>query len=70
VRTLLRRSILAWLAAPAAVGLLTFLARQAGANAAAIGVLYLALVVTLAAWDGWLVAVAATVCLDLFFIPE
>jgi two-component system sensor histidine kinase KdpD len=85
--------MLAWLAAPAAVGLLTFFARQVGANATAAGVLYLVLVLALAGWGGWpagvgggvppprgrvdffitpagvVASIAATVCLDVFFIP-
>jgi two-component system, OmpR family, sensor histidine kinase KdpD len=73
MRNLLRRAMVAWLAAPAAVGLLTLSARQVGANATAVGVLYLVLVLALAAWGGWpagvLASVAATICLDVFFIP-
>jgi two-component system sensor histidine kinase KdpD len=68
-----RRAVTAWLAAPVAVGLLTLLARLAGANATAAGVLYLVVVVGVAAWGGWQAGVVAsllaTVCLDLFFIP-
>jgi two-component system sensor histidine kinase KdpD len=60
-------------AALPAVLLVTWGARVAGANATAAGVLFLVLVVGLAAWGGWpagvVASVAATVCLDLFFIP-
>ena len=60
-------------AALPAVLLVTWGARAAGANATAAGVLFLVLVVGLAAWGGWpagvVASVAATVCLDIFFIP-
>lgn len=60
-------------AAVPAVLLITWGAREAGGNAAAVGVLYLILVLGLTAWGGWLAgvvaSVAATACLDLFFIP-
>jgi two-component system sensor histidine kinase KdpD len=70
---LLRRALVAWLAAPVAVGLLTLLAREVGTNATTAGVLYLVLVVGLSAWGSWpagvVASVAATVCLDIFFLP-
>ena len=62
-----------WLAGPAAVALLTLFARQVGANATAAGVLYLVLVLAMTGWGGWpagvMASIAATVCLDVFFIP-
>jgi len=67
------RPAAAGLASPLAVGLLTALARQGGANATTAGFLYLVLVLGLAAWGGWpaglVAAVAATVCFNYFFLP-
>ena len=62
-----------WLVGPLAAGLVTVLARQAGANAPTAGFLYLVLVLGIATWRGWLAgavaSVAATVCYNYFFLP-
>jgi two-component system sensor histidine kinase KdpD len=64
---------IAWLASPVAVGLLTVLARQAGANAPTAGFLYLVLVLGLATWGGWRAGVVASLlatgCYNYFFLP-
>jgi two-component system sensor histidine kinase KdpD len=63
----------AWIAPPFAVGLLTFLAHQAGANASTAGFFYLVLVLVLSTWRGWIAGVVssilATVCFNYFFLP-
>src|SRR5262245_37100880 len=63
----------AWVALPAAVGLVTFSALRLGANPATAGFLYLLAVLGLAAWGGGAVgtvaAVAATVAFNYFFLP-
>jgi two-component system sensor histidine kinase KdpD len=72
-RSRLGKAVADWLVAPLAVGLVTVLARQAGANAPTAGFLYLVLVLGLATWRGWLAgavaSVAATVGYNYFFLP-
>lgn len=72
-RSRLWRAVTAWLVAPLAVGLVTVLARLAGANAPTAGFVYLVLVLVLATWGGWLAgavaSVAATVGYNYFFLP-
>lgn len=67
------RSLLPWLAVPAAVALVTVVGRGAGANAATIGFFYLGAVLALATWGGWAVgavaSAAAMLCFNFFFLP-
>ena len=62
-----------WAAAPAALGLVTWAGRAAGANPTTIGFLYLVVVLGLATWGGWAVGAASSVlamlCFNFFFLP-
>jgi len=62
-----------WAAVPLAVGGVTLASRAAGANEIAAGFLLLVAVLGLATWGGWAVgaaaSLAATLCLNYFFIP-
>ena len=62
-----------WAAVPAAVSGVTLLCRAAGANEITAGFLLLLAVLGLATWGGWAVgaaaSVAATFCLNFFFLP-
>lgn len=61
-----------WAAVPLAVGGVTLAGRAAGANAITAGFLLLVAVLGLATWGGWAVgaaaSVAATLCLNFFFL--
>jgi two-component system sensor histidine kinase KdpD len=63
----------AWVALPLTVGLVTLAGLGAGANSSTAGFFYLAAVLGLAVWGGWAVgaaaSVAATLCLNYFFLP-
>ena len=67
------RKAAAWLAVPAAVLLLTWAGRAAGANAPTIGFFYMAAVLALATWGGPAVGAVASVlamlCFNFFFLP-
>jgi two-component system, OmpR family, sensor histidine kinase KdpD len=67
------RFLARWAAVPLAVGGVTLVSRAAGANEITAGFLLLAAVLGLATWGGWAVgavaSVAATLCLNYFFIP-
>lgn len=62
-----------WAAIPLAVGGVTLLCRATGANEITAGFLLLVSVLGLATWGGWAVgaaaSVAATLCLNFFFLP-
>jgi two-component system sensor histidine kinase KdpD len=68
-----RTRVLAWIAIPFAVALITLVGRWSGANATTAGFLYLLAVLALATWGGWAVgaaaSVAATLCFNFFFFP-
>lgn len=62
-----------WASVPVGIGGITLLALAADANAITVGFLYLPVVLGLATWAGWAVgaaaSVAATLCLNFFFLP-
>lgn len=62
-----------WAAVPLAMGGVTLASRAAGANEITAGFLLLVAVLGLATWGGWAVgaaaSVAATLCLNFFFLP-
>lgn len=62
-----------WASVPIGIGGLTLLTLAADANAITAGFLYLPVVLGLATWAGWAVgaaaSVAATLCLNYFFLP-
>jgi K+-sensing histidine kinase KdpD len=62
-----------WAVAPAALALVTWAGRAAGANPTTIGFLYLVTVLGLATWGGWAVGAASSVlamlCFNFFFLP-
>ncbi len=62
-----------WASVPIGIGGITFLTLAADANAITAGFLYLPVVLGLATWSGWAVgaaaSVAATLCLNYFFLP-
>src|SRR5215212_5468896 len=62
-----------WAAVPFALGGVILASRAAGANAITAGFLLLVAVLGLATWGGWAVgaaaSVAATLCLNFFFLP-
>ena len=62
-----------WAAVPLALGGVTLVSRAAGANEITAGFLLLVAVLGLATWAGWAVgavaSVAATLCLNYFFLP-
>lgn len=62
-----------WAVAPAALALVTWAGRAAGANPTTIGFLYLVVVLGLATWGGWAVGAASSVlamlCFNFFFLP-
>ncbi|MFP5288528.1 MAG: DUF4118 domain-containing protein, partial [Thermoanaerobaculia bacterium] len=68
-----RHRLAQWAAVPLAVGGVTLAGRAAGANETTAGFLLLAAVLGLATWGGWAVgaaaSVAATLCLNFFFLP-
>jgi two-component system sensor histidine kinase KdpD len=61
------------LAVPLVLALIVLLGRATGANAITVGFLLLTAVLGLATWGGWtvgaLASVAATLCLNYFFLP-
>ena len=62
-----------WASVPIGIGGLTLLALAADANAITAGFLYFPVVLGLATWAGWAAgaaaSVAATLCLNYFFLP-
>jgi two-component system, OmpR family, sensor histidine kinase KdpD len=62
-----------WASVPAAVGGVTLASRAAGVNEITAGFLLLVAVLGVATWGGWAVgvaaSVAATLCLNFFFLP-
>ncbi|MFL6291340.1 MAG: DUF4118 domain-containing protein, partial [Thermoanaerobaculia bacterium] len=67
------RLLVEWAAVPLAVGGVTLASRAAGANEITAGFLLLVAVLGLATWGGWMIgavaSVAATLCLNFFFLP-
>ncbi|HEX3129499.1 MAG TPA: DUF4118 domain-containing protein [Thermoanaerobaculia bacterium] len=62
-----------YIAVPLVLGLIVLLGRATGANAITVGFLFITAVLGLATWGGWAVgamaSVAATLCLNYFFLP-
>lgn len=73
VRFPYRARVLAWIALPFAVALVTLVSKGSGANATTAGFLYLLAVLALAAWGGWAVgavaSLAAMLTFNYFFFP-
>lgn len=67
------RLLAEWAAVPLAVGGVALASRAAGANEITAGFLLLVAVLGLATWGGWMIgavaSVAATLCLNFFFLP-
>jgi two-component system sensor histidine kinase KdpD len=67
------RRLAQWLAVPLAVGGVTLASRAANANEITAVLLFLVTVLALSTWGGWAVgaaaSMAATLCLNYFFLP-